>query len=287
MTASPTVSRGTKIGVAVVLVATLLAGFAVLLRSGGSMNRNNVVAYFDNSNMIFVGDDVRILGVPVGKIDKIEPEYNRVKVSFWYDSDHKVPADAKAAILSPALVTGRSLALTPVYSGGPVMGNNAVINQDRTAVPVEWASFREQLERLTETLQPTEPGGVSTLGALVNTTADNLRGQGADIRKTVISLSGVLRTRRSQHRHLQHREEPVHSGVGAAGQHRPDAPAEPESGQRHRVARRRSQRSRLGGQRSQRRSGGCPVLRCREPGSPRYHVGQAGRGHPDAQRQSR
>jgi hypothetical protein len=38
-------------------------------------------------------------------------------------------------------------------------------------------------------LQPTEPGGVSTLGAFVNTTADNLRGQGANIHDTVIKLS--------------------------------------------------------------------------------------------------
>jgi phospholipid/cholesterol/gamma-HCH transport system substrate-binding protein len=54
---------------------------------------------------------------------------------------------------------------------------------------VEWDDFRAQLEKLTEYLQPTEPGGVSTLGAFVNTTADNLRGQGANIRDTIIKLS--------------------------------------------------------------------------------------------------
>ena len=104
-----TVSRNAKLGVAVVLVLTLLAGVAVLMRSGGPMNRVNVVAYFDNSNMVFVGDDVRILGVPVGRIEKIEPEAQRAKITFWYDGKYKVPADAKAAILSPALVTGRSM----------------------------------------------------------------------------------------------------------------------------------------------------------------------------------
>ncbi|BBZ03138.1 Mce family protein Mce3D [Mycolicibacterium chitae] len=184
-----TLTRNARIGVAAVLVLTLVAGAVLLLRSGGPLNRNHVVAYFDNSNGIFVGDDVRILGVNVGRIDKIEPEYNRVKISFSYDGNYKVPADAKAAILSPALVTGRAIQLTPVYSGGPVLANNAVIDQDRTAVPVEWADFREQLNRLAENLEPTEPGGVSTLGALVNTTADNLRGQGANIRETVIKLS--------------------------------------------------------------------------------------------------
>lgn len=182
-------SRGTKIGLAVVMVLTLVGGVAVLLRPGGPINRTNVVAYFENSNGIFVGDDVVILGVPVGQIAKIEPEPQRVKISFWYDSKFKVPADAKAAILSPALVTSRAIQLTPVYSSGPALADKAVIPQERTAVPVEYDDFREQLKRLTDTLQPTEPGGVSTLGALVNTTADNLRGQGADIRQTIIKLS--------------------------------------------------------------------------------------------------
>ena len=124
-----------------------------------------VVAYFDNSNGIFAGDDVRILGVPVGKIDKIEPQPQRAKISFWFDRKYKVPADAKAAILSPHLVTGRAIQLTPPYTGGPTMADGAVIPQDRTAVPVEWDDLRHNLQRLTELLQPTQPGGVSTLGA--------------------------------------------------------------------------------------------------------------------------
>ncbi len=118
--------------------------------SSGTIDRTNVVGYFDNSNGIFVGDDVRILGVPVGKIDKIEPQPDRVKITFWYDSKYKVPADAKAVILSPTLVTARAIQLTPAYTGGPVMADDAVIPQDRTAVPVEWDDFRQQLEKLTD-----------------------------------------------------------------------------------------------------------------------------------------
>ena len=38
-------------------------------------------------------------------------------------------------------------------------------------------------------LQPTKPGGVSTLGEFINTAADNLRGQGGTIRDTMIKLS--------------------------------------------------------------------------------------------------
>ena len=148
-----------------------------------------MVAYFVSSEGIYAGDEVRILGVPVGRIDKIEPQPQRAKITFWFDSTYQVPADAKAAILSPSLVAVRAIQLTPAYTGGPVMLDNAVIGQDRTAVPVEWDDFRQQLQKLTDALQPTQPGGVSTLGALVKTSADNLRGQGAHIRDTLIKLS--------------------------------------------------------------------------------------------------
>mgnify|MGYP002652497433 CR=1 FL=1 len=51
---------------------------------------------------------------------------------------------------------------------------------------------REQLAKLADSLQPTEPGGVSPLGSAINTTADNLRGQGANIRDAVIKLSQAI-----------------------------------------------------------------------------------------------
>ncbi len=177
---------------AVVLVAVLAAGTLVAVKVDDHVNRMSIVAYFDNSTGLFVGDDVRIRGVTVGKVDTIEPEAQRAKITFWIDRAFNVPADANAVILSPQLVTGRAIQLTPPYSGGPTMTGGAVIPQDRTAVPVEWDDVRAQLERLTDMLQPTGPGGVSTLGAVINTAADNLRGQGETIRHSVITLSQTM-----------------------------------------------------------------------------------------------
>uniref|UniRef100_UPI0035CA1682 MCE family protein n=1 Tax=uncultured Mycobacterium sp. TaxID=171292 RepID=UPI0035CA1682 len=185
-------ARTTKIGVAAVLVLALIGGIVVVLRTATAAGHTKVIAYFDNSNGIYVGDYVEILGVPVGKIEKIEPQPDRVKISFWYDKKFKVPADAKAVILSPSLVTVRAIQLTPAYTGGAVMANNTVIPPDRTAVPVEFDDLRQQLQKLTETLQPTQPGGVSTLGAAVNTLADNLRGQGSNIRESILKLSEAI-----------------------------------------------------------------------------------------------
>jgi phospholipid/cholesterol/gamma-HCH transport system substrate-binding protein len=187
-------SRKVKIGLAVALALQLTAaGTVVAIRSLG-VGHTEVVAYFDNSNGIFAGDDVMIVGVPVGTIDKVEPEPKRAKITFHVDDTYKVPADASAVIISPTVITARAIQLTPAYTGGPVMSSGAVISQQRTAVPVEFDDLRKQLEKLTKTLQPTEPGGVSTLGALVNTAADNLRGQGANIRQALIELSQTLST---------------------------------------------------------------------------------------------
>jgi phospholipid/cholesterol/gamma-HCH transport system substrate-binding protein len=184
--------RQARVALATTLALVLVAGVFVAMRAADEAARTTVVGYFENSNGVFVGDDVRIRGVPVGKIEKIEPQPLRSKIWFWFDRKYQVPANAKAAILSPQLVTGRAIQLTPPYTGGPTMQDGAVIPQDRTAVPVEWDDLRAQLERLTDLLKPTRPGGVSTLGALINTAADNLRGQGANIRDTIIKLSQTV-----------------------------------------------------------------------------------------------
>jgi len=184
--------RKSRVALAGVLVLVLGAGLFVGSRGFDRITRTTVVGYFDNSNGLFAGDEVRIRGVRVGEVTKIEPQPLRSKITFWFDRSYKVPADVKAAILSPQLVTGRAIQLTPPYSGGPTMQNGAVIPQDRTVVPVEWDDIRAELVRLTELLKPTEPGGVSTLGELINTAADNLRGEGGNIRDTVIKLSQAV-----------------------------------------------------------------------------------------------
>lgn len=181
-----------RTGLAAVLTLMIVVGATMLLHSAGTANRRTVIAYFANSNGIFVGDEVRILGVPVGKIERIEPQTRSVKITFWYDGKYRVPADAKAVILSPAIVTARIIQLTPAYTGGPQMPSGSVIPEGRTAVPVEWDDLRQQLQRLTGLLQPSEPGGLSTLGSVVHTAAETLRGQGVNIRDTIVKLSQAV-----------------------------------------------------------------------------------------------
>jgi len=171
---------------AVALVVSLTCGL-ILLASGA---RNvTYVAYFANTNGLYTGDEVRILGVAVGTVDAIEPLPDSARVTFSVDAKYPVPADVQAAILSPSLVTARAIQLVPAYSGGPKLTPGQVIPQERTAVPVEWDDFRDQLEKLSDSLQPVTPGGPSPLGDFINTAAANLRDQGDTARETVVKLS--------------------------------------------------------------------------------------------------
>ncbi|MDX1875060.1 MCE family protein [Mycolicibacterium sp. 120266] len=178
-----------RIAAIVIVLLLLVAGIVLVIPKATTISRTQLVAYFDNTNGLFVGDEIRVLGVPVGEIDRIDVEPQRAKVSFWVDDKYKVPADAKAVILAPSLVTARAIQLTPAYTSGSTLGDGAVIPRERTAVPVEWDDVRIQLQRLTEMLQPTQAGGTSTLGSLVNTAADNLRGRGVSIHDTLVKLS--------------------------------------------------------------------------------------------------
>jgi phospholipid/cholesterol/gamma-HCH transport system substrate-binding protein len=178
---------------AISLVAILaVASFVVARKLWHDVEKNTYSAYFPETNGLFVGDEIRILGVAVGVVDKIEPQPASSKVTFFVDKQYAVPADARAAILSPSLVTSRAIQLVPAYSGGPKLAAGASIPLNRTAVPVEWDDFRKQLEKLTDALQPTSPGGVNSAGEFINSAADNLRGEGDTARDTVIKLSQAI-----------------------------------------------------------------------------------------------
>lgn len=179
--------RALRWATALTLIGTLV--IARTLINSWHPRRDTFVAFFANTNGLYTGDEVRILGVAVGTVEKIEPQPTAAKVTFSVNSEYPVPADVRAAILSPSLVSARAIQLVPAYSGGAKLTAGAIIPEERTAVPVEWDDFRNQLEKLTDSLQPTVPGGPSPLGEFINTAAANLRGQGDTAHETVLKLS--------------------------------------------------------------------------------------------------
>jgi phospholipid/cholesterol/gamma-HCH transport system substrate-binding protein len=155
-------------------------------------DRTELVAYFASTDGIYAGDEVRVLGVPVGKIDDIETEDGKVRVEFHVDGDVEIPADAKAVIVAPSLVSSRYLQLTPRYEGGEHLADGATIPLDRTAVPVEWDEIKGQLNDLAVALGPQGANRDGALSEVVDATSGALRGQGRTINDTIANLAGAI-----------------------------------------------------------------------------------------------
>jgi phospholipid/cholesterol/gamma-HCH transport system substrate-binding protein len=172
----------------IALVAVLVGGAYVLFSAGG--NGRKVVAYFTSAVGIYPGDQVRILGVPVGEIDTIEPEPSEVKITMSVSNDIKLAKDVQAVIMSPNLVAARFIQLTPVYTGGAVLPDGGSIDLARTGVPVEWDEVKESLTQLAVQLSPSE-GKTGPLGAAIDQAADTLDGNGESFHNALRELAQV------------------------------------------------------------------------------------------------
>jgi phospholipid/cholesterol/gamma-HCH transport system substrate-binding protein len=153
----------------------------------------SAVAYFRSTNGIYAGDEVRVLGVPVGKIKSITAEGQRVRVEFEFDGDVKVPANAGAVIVAPSLVSSRYLQLTPKYTSGPQLRDGSVIPEARTAVPIEWDQIKGELNNLAVALGPNGANKNGALSGLVTSASGALSGEGNSINQTIEDLARATR----------------------------------------------------------------------------------------------
>lgn len=138
--------------------------------------------------------DVRILGVPVGSIDKLTPEGTAVRVDFHVKSGVKLPAGAYAAVVAPTVVSDRFLQVAPVYTGGPVLAEGGVIPIERTGAPPEWDDLLATAQRLNADLGPNGLNKNGALSGAVTTAARNLDGNGRSINTTLDKLSKAITT---------------------------------------------------------------------------------------------
>ncbi|MEV4126504.1 MCE family protein [Nocardia sp. NPDC049707] len=192
LTALRTSRRGTKVGIAIgVIAALVLAGALWWLFD--RMTTTKITAYFDRSVGIYEGSDVRILGVPVGKVDSVEPQGDQVKVVMRVGRGYDVPAEAEAAQITPSIVSDRYIQLTPAYTGGPKMGRTATIPRDRTVTPVEVDQLYKSITELSDALGPNGANAEGAVNELVRTSAANLAGNGEALANSITQLSRAAR----------------------------------------------------------------------------------------------
>lgn len=179
------------------IAAAVLAG---ALAAGGVLvyhvinHPKQITAYFAESVGVYAGSTVRVLGVPVGTVNSVQPDGSRVKVTMTLNSGVAVPARVSAVVISPSVVSDRYIQLTPAYTRGPQIADGAAIPLARTAVPVEVDQVYASLAKLANALGPNGVNKNGALSDLIKTGAANLAGNGAYLRQMITEFGGLSRT---------------------------------------------------------------------------------------------
>lgn len=185
---------------AVGVILALLLVLALALAFWPRGETRTVSAEFPRAVAVYEGSLVKILGVTVGEVDSVVPAGDRVRVRFHYDAKYKVPADAKAVVISPSVVGDRFIQLTPAYKGtGEVLADGARLGLDRTATPLELDQIFGALNDLNIALGPKganapDASGQGALSRLLDSTARNFGGQGVQFNKTLKNLGKLTET---------------------------------------------------------------------------------------------
>lgn len=174
-----------------VVIALVAAGVVVALQQ----REHRVTAYFTTSTGLYTGDEVKVLGVAVGKVVAIHPEGKKVRIEMDVDAGQRFPRGAKAAIVSPSLVSGRFVQIFPAYAGGPALADGAAIPLSRTAVPVSFDEVKKQLTDLATALGPQGADKNGALDRILTSVDANLDdGTDASLRKSLIEMRSAAET---------------------------------------------------------------------------------------------
>jgi phospholipid/cholesterol/gamma-HCH transport system substrate-binding protein len=158
------ISLRVRLLVAGVVAVLIVAGLAFAITTGGA-STITISARFATAPGLFVGNQVKILGMRVGRVSSVTPGPTYVTVDMVIPSSTKIPSDAQAFIMAPNIVNDRFVQLNPPYTGGPTMPNHGMIPESRTAVPV---SVDEVIDSLNQFALALGPNGANKHGALSN-----------------------------------------------------------------------------------------------------------------------
>lgn len=144
-----------------------------------------VQAAFDDVSGLLVNDDVKISGVPVGKVTDIDVESGQAVVTMEVDSDRVVPADSAAAIRWRNLIGQRYVYLYP--GDAPTrLEDGAMISET-----VDVIDLGELFNRLGPIVAVVDEGKVNDF---LDTVTSALEGNEADISQSLDDLAFVVKS---------------------------------------------------------------------------------------------
>lgn len=150
-------------------------------------------AYFAEIGALKKGNEVRVAGVSVGKVQGIELAGNKVRVTFKIDKGTEFGTETGADIRVRTLLGAEFLALTP--KGPGQMPKGSTIPLSRTVAPYDVVQAFSELSRTTDQIDiPQLSEALKTLGDISAQTPEEFRGA----IKGVSDLSANLAARDDQ-----------------------------------------------------------------------------------------
>lgn len=186
--------RAGRIVGAVVAAVLIVIGVVVGVSVAGGSSTNTVTADFPQTIGLYQGNAVDIMGVKVGTVDKLVNEGSYVRATIHYDSTYKLPADVKAVLVTPSVVSDRYIQFTPAYTGGPTLPNNAHLGLSRTAIPLEYDDIFRNLDQLNRALGPQGANKHGALSRLIRVSDENLKGNGARLNSALKNFTEAIST---------------------------------------------------------------------------------------------
>lgn len=177
-----------------VVAALLVVGALAFWRQTASDDTITVTATFRQTIGLYAGDDVRVLGVPMGTITEVTQVGDGVEVRMELDPDTPVAADTRAVIVPPGVLAARYVQLTDPWLSGPRLSDGDVLDVSRTAAPLELDDVTTQLNRFLVALGPDGANKDGALADLVDSSAAALDGNGTTLRRTLSDLADALDT---------------------------------------------------------------------------------------------
>jgi phospholipid/cholesterol/gamma-HCH transport system substrate-binding protein len=177
-------------GLITVVLGTTLSIFGVKVATGALDPVYHVDAIFDAAGQGLIRDsDVKVHGVNIGRVTKVQLVEGRARVRLEINSDHKVPRDAHATVRPKTLFGEKFVDIDP----GPREATGPYFEEGDT-FPPENTEGGFELERVLADIYPilkaVEP---SRLATVLHTLAEGGEGLGDETNRTIGNLAAIMR----------------------------------------------------------------------------------------------
>lgn len=158
------------VAIAAMMLGAFRADRLPIIGSGDIYHAN-----FSEIGALQEGNEVRVAGVSVGKVQKIELDGAKVRVTFKIDKGTDFGTETGADIRVRTLLGAEFLALTPKGSGQLAKGST--IPLERTIPPYDVVEAFSELSRTTDQIDiPQLSAALDTLGDISSQTPEEFRG---------------------------------------------------------------------------------------------------------------